>query len=100
MYFFVRLQTKHLYLQKLLLLSELDSKTAYTDGDDDDDDDDDDDRKTATRQLCSFNAMSVVNQMNEGLINDGSLSNKAVPRIVVNDLTASWSQVGYPHSMD
>ena len=83
----------------MLLLAELNSKIANTD-DDDDDDDDDNDRNAATRQSCSFNAMPIVNRMKQRLINDGLLSSRVVPRIVVNNLTASWSQVGYPHLID
>ena len=73
-----------------MLLPELDDKIT----------DDYDDDKIATRQSCSFNAMPILNRINEELINDGSLSNRVVPGIMVNNLTASWSQVEYLHSID
>ena len=69
-------------LQQLLLLPELKDKIP---------DDNDDDKITT----YSFNAMPILNQINEG--HDGSLSSRVVPKIMVNNVTASWSQVKHLH---
>lgn len=80
-----------LMLQKLLLLPELDDKIT--------DSNDDNDKLATAGQSYSFNAMPVLNQINEELINDGSLPSRVVPRIMVNNVIASWSQVVCCYSM-
>ncbi|XP_065919842.1 ATP-binding cassette sub-family C member 4-like isoform X2 [Dysidea avara] len=71
-------------IQKLLLLPELGNTITGTDSDP---------VKTTSRS-CSPNVMPSLKLVNEEVTNDsghGSLSNGVTPRIIVNNLTASWT---------
>ncbi|XP_065919844.1 ATP-binding cassette sub-family C member 4-like isoform X2 [Dysidea avara] len=71
-------------IEKLLLLPELGDIITGTDSDP---------VKTTSRS-CSPNVMPSLKLVNEEVTNDsghGSLSNGVTPRIIVNNLTASWT---------
>ncbi|XP_065919562.1 ATP-binding cassette sub-family C member 4-like isoform X2 [Dysidea avara] len=71
-------------IQKLLLLPELGDTITGTDSDP---------VKTTSRS-CSPNVMPPLKLVNEEVTNDsghGSLSNGVTPRIIVSNLTASWT---------
>ena len=73
-------------LQKLLLLPELGDTITGIDSDP---------VKTTSRS-CSPNVMPPLKLVNEEVTNDsvhGSLSNGVTPRIIVSNLTASWTHV-------
>jgi len=73
-------------MQKLLLLPELGDAITGRDSDP---------VKTTSRS-CSPNVMSPLKLVNEEVSNNsghGSLSNGVTPRIIVNNLTASWTHV-------
>ena len=74
-----------LYSQNLLLLPELSNNTiTYSD-----------EVKTTSRS-CSPNVMLPLKLVNEEVTTDsgdGSLSKGVTPRIIVNNLTASWTHV-------
>ena len=70
-------------LQKLLLLPELgDAKIAA-----------DSDPVKTTSKSCSPNVMPPLKLVNEEVTGHGSLSNGVTPKIIANNLTASWTHV-------
>ncbi|XP_065919849.1 ATP-binding cassette sub-family C member 4-like isoform X2 [Dysidea avara] len=71
-------------IEKLLLLPELGGTITGTDSD----------PVETTSRSCSPNVMPSLKLVNEEVTNDsghGSLSNGVTPRIIVNNLTASWT---------
>jgi len=72
-------------LQKLLLLPELGDACAIIAADSD--------PVKRTSKSCSPNVMPPLKLVNEEVTGHGSLYNGVTPKIIANNLTASWTHV-------